>query len=81
MDLELLKSFLLWCSVINIAILLVWFLAFVFAKEFVYALHHKWFQIPRDKFDAIHYSAMAYWKLSVFLFNLVPYIALRIVLS
>ena len=79
MDLELLKSFLLWCSIINTSILAIWFLMFVFAKDFVYSLHSKWFKLPQDKFDAIHYAAMAFWKLSVFLFNVVPYVALRII--
>lgn len=81
MNLVFLESFLLWCSIINISILLVWFLAFVFARESLYSLHHRWFKISNDKFDAIHYTAMAYWKLSVFLFNLVPYIALRIIID
>lgn len=79
MDLELLEAFLLWCSIINITILFLWFFMFVFAKSFIYNLHSKWFKIPQDRFDSIHYSAMAFWKLSLFLFNIVPYIALRII--
>ncbi|MCK9491593.1 MAG: hypothetical protein M0Q24_05850 [Sulfurimonas sp.] len=79
MDLILLQSFLLWCSLINISILLIWFAMFVVAHEFIYNLHSRWFKISYEKFDSIHYSAMAFWKLSVFLFNLVPYIVLGII--
>ncbi|EQB40192.1 hypothetical protein M947_02335, partial [Sulfurimonas hongkongensis] len=38
MDLLLLQSFLLWCSVINFSILLIWFAMFVVAHEFIYSL-------------------------------------------
>jgi len=42
-------------------------------------MHSKWFNIPVEKFDAIHYAGIAFFKISIFLFNLVPYFALRIV--
>jgi hypothetical protein len=32
-----------------------------------------------EQFDAIHYAGMTVFKLGIILFNLVPYIALRIV--
>jgi hypothetical protein len=52
---------------------------FISAHEFIYNLHSRLFKISYEAFDSIHYRAMAFWKLSVFLFNLVPYVALRIV--
>ena len=39
----------------------------------------QWFKMPRETFDAIHYSGMAFFKIMVFVFNAVPYIALLIV--
>jgi hypothetical protein len=79
MEIELVESFFFWCSVINLGILTWWFLVFVFAKRFIYKLHGMWFKIDDVKFDAIHYRAMAYYKLGIFLLNLVPYFALKIV--
>ena len=79
MTIEMLRSILGWCTVINIGILLWWFLFFSLAHDWVYKLHTKWFKLSVEKFDAIHYCAVAFFKLSVFLFNLVPYIALHIV--
>ena len=67
-----------WCSAINIGVLMVWFLAFVFARDFVFRIHTRWFKIPEDRFDEIHYTMMGYYKLAFGLFNLVPYLALRI---
>jgi hypothetical protein len=45
----------------------------------MYRFHSKWFKISVEKFDDIHYSGMAFFKIAIFLFNLVPYLALRIV--
>lgn len=39
----------------------------------------RWFSLSREQFDSLHYAAMAVFKMGVLLFNLVPYLALRIV--
>jgi len=79
MTIETVRSFLGWCSIINMGLLLYWFLFIMFAHDWVYRVHSKWFKIPVDKFDAIHYAGMMYFKLAVFVFNVVPYFALCIV--
>lgn len=79
MDLSSLSSFLLWCLAINYAILLWWFGAFVFARGWMYRVHGRWFRISEERFDSIHYAGMAAYKIGIFLFNLAPYIALRII--
>jgi hypothetical protein len=60
-------------------VLLVWFLFFILARDFMHRLHGRWFQLSRQQFDIIHYSGMGIFKLGIILLNLVPYIALRIV--
>jgi len=79
MTIEIIRDVLAWCAVINIGLLLWWFLIFTLAHDWIYRLHSKWFNIPDEKFDAIHYGGMAFFKLGLFMFNLVPYFALRIV--
>ena len=79
MSIEQIREFLGWCTVINFGILIFWWLMFMLAHDFVYRLHSKWFKIEAAEFDAIHYKSMAFYKLAIFLFNLVPYIALSIV--
>jgi hypothetical protein len=49
------------------------------AHDFVYRLHGKFLQLSVERFDAIHYAGMAFFKMSIFVFNVVPYLALRIV--
>lgn len=79
MTTEVVSSFLLWCTVINHVILLIWFLFFVFAHGFIQQVHGRWFHLSRDRFDALHYAAMAVYKIGILLFNLVPYVVFRIV--
>ncbi len=79
MTIDLVRDALLWCFIINIGILLWWFLFFSLAHDWVYQFHSKWFKLPVEKFDAIHYAGMAFFKICIFVFNIVPYFALRIV--
>lgn len=80
MTIQTIRSFFAWCSVINIAVLIWWYLFFVLAHDWMYRYHTKWFKkLSVEMFDAIHYSGMALFKIGILLFNLVPYFALRIV--
>jgi len=79
MSIELIREVLAWSAVINYALLILWFMIFSLAHDWLYRLHGKWFELSVENFDAIHYLSMAFFKLSIFLFCLVPYIALRIV--
>jgi hypothetical protein len=79
MSIAIVRKALLWCTVINYGVLLVWFLFFMLAHEWMYGCHSRWFHVSVEQFDALHYGGMALYKIGILLFNLVPYIALRIV--
>ncbi len=79
MNIELARSFLLWCTLVNYAVLLIWFLFFVFAHDWIQRIHGRWFLLPVDRFDALHYAGMAIYKIGILLFNLVPFVVLCIV--
>jgi hypothetical protein len=79
MTVESTQAFLLWCLVINYAILLLWFLAFRFGHDWMFRLHSRWFRLSRERFDSIHYGCMAVYKLGILLLNLAPYVALRLI--
>ncbi|MBU2809337.1 hypothetical protein HF285_14025 [Acidithiobacillus ferrooxidans F221] len=72
--LEQVQEILVWCTVINYVVLIVWFAAFTGAHDWLYQLHHRWFQHP-EHFDAIHYAGMAVYKIGILIFNLVPMVA------
>jgi hypothetical protein len=81
MDLDDIKTFLLWCLAINYGVLLVWFGVFVTAHDWLHRLHGRWFKIGPQAFDTIHYTAMAYYKVGILLFILVPWLALTLTRS
>lgn len=79
MTIEVVRGVLAWSAVINFGLLLWWFLFFRLAHDWTYRFHGKWFKLTTEQFDALHYGGMAVFKLGILLFNLVPYLALRIV--
>ena len=79
MNPDFLFRFLLCSLAINYAILLIWFVVFVTARNWLRALHGRWFRLSDPAFDAIHYSGMAVYKIGILLFNLVPLLALYFV--
>jgi len=79
MSITIIREALLWCTVINYGILFVWSLVFLLAHDWLYRLHGRWFHLSVEQFDALHYGGMALYKIDLLLFNIVPYIALRIV--
>ena len=79
MNPDFLFRFLLCSFAINYAILLIWFVVFVTARNGLRALHGRWFRLSDPAFDAIHYGGMAVYKIGILLFNLVPLLALYFV--
>ena len=79
MTVDVVRNALLWCSVINIALLLWWFLLILTARRLIYRIHGRWFKMSEETFDAIHYAGILFFKVFVFVFNVIPYCALLIV--
>lgn len=78
MSTELTRNFLLWSTVINYTILLVWFLVFVLAHDRLRHLHGRWFHLSNEQFDALHYAGMSLYKIGIVLLNLVPFLVVTI---
>ena len=79
MSIEIARDFLLWCTVINYALLLYWFALFVFAHDWYERLLGRWFRLTREQFDAGNAIGMTIYKVGIILFNLVPLVVLRVV--
>lgn len=79
MTIELLQSFFGWSALLNIGLLTSWLLMFWLTHNWIYRFHGDRFKISVEAFDAIHYAGMATYKVGIFLFNLVPYLALQII--
>ena len=80
-DLEVVARILIRCFIGGILLLMIWFIGFTFFGDCIYELHSKWFLMPRQTFNAIHYAGLAFTKILLILFFLLPYIAIRLVLK
>lgn len=75
----LLRDVLLSCALLNYGVLLLWFLVFSLAHDWLYRLHGRWFRLSPEQFDAAHYTGMAIYKVGILLLNLAPYAALTLI--
>lgn len=73
-----LESFLLWCAAINYGVLLLVFGAWVFAGDALYRLHARWFTLDRARCDFAIYLMLGLYKLAIWMFCLVPWLALKL---
>ena len=80
MTLATLASFLMWCSIINYGILIFWALLYIFAHGFMEKIHGRWYRLTPEQYRVMNVSGIILYKLLIILFNIVPYIALRIVM-
>ncbi|PVZ89842.1 hypothetical protein C9426_00230 [Serratia sp. S1B] len=78
MTYEAIRQVLLYATLINYAILMAWFLLFVFARQFLKRLQSSLFNLSDNTFDVIHYSGIAFYKIAIIMFNLVPWIAMTL---
>jgi hypothetical protein len=73
------KNVLLWCVGLNYLLLFIWSGVFVFAHDWMFRMHSRWFKLSVETFDAIHYAGLAVYKIGIILLNLVPLVALYLV--
>ena len=79
MEIEAVRSFLLWCSVINYGLLILWALLATVGRDRWYGLTGRVFHMSLEQFDLVNYGGIALYKMGVLLLNLVPLIALHVV--
>lgn len=79
MDIHALRMFFGWCTVINLILFGIALLLYVFAGEWIYRVHTRWFPMSRETFRVAIYAGMGIFELLIIVFNLVPYLALLIV--
>jgi hypothetical protein len=74
-----LQQVFLWCTVINYALLILWWVIILLPHSWIYNLSGKPFRVSEEQFDSYNLIAIIFYKMCIVLFFLVPYIALRIV--
>jgi hypothetical protein len=79
MDIDSIRAFFMWCTILNVALLVLSSLICVCAGDWTYRIHSKWYSIPRETFNVAIYSFLGLYKILIFVFNLIPYMALLII--
>lgn len=86
MSTETIRDFLGWCTLINFGFLILMTLAYCFQRNRIAKLHGLMFGFDvfrygesRARVGLELYRFIAYYKLAILIFNLVPYLALSIV--
>ena len=79
MDIQTLTSFFGWCTIINAGFFLFVTLFITIAPDLVYRLQIKFLPISRDTYNVVIYSFLGLVKIFLVVFNVVPYVALRLV--
>jgi len=79
MDVVTIRAFFMWCTILNLIMLIFSSVVCVFGRDWLYPIHNKFFNIPRETIDVMCYSFIALYKMLFIVFNLVPYISLLII--
>jgi len=79
MDIATLTRFFMWCTILNLGLMIYWTLFCVFAPDLIYRMQSKFFPLPRETFNLIIYSFLGLFKIVFVVFSLVPYLALLII--
>ena len=79
MTIEQITAVLGWCTVINSAVLLLATLMLILMKDFAARVHGGLFRLSPAALEAQYFQYLAQYKLLILVFNLVPYLALRLI--
>lgn len=75
---DALTEFLGWMSVINIGFLMVTTVFLILMPEFPARVHSRMFDVDEQDVKKAYFQYLAQFKLAVLVFNIAPYLALKI---
>ena len=79
MTVEMLRAFFGWCTLLNWGLMIIVFMFMVLGRSWVFRMHAKIFGTTEEEVSKAIYLVMAGYKTAIFLFCVVPYLALRII--
>jgi hypothetical protein len=77
-SLAIAATFFGWATLINMALLLIAVLAITFLRCPIAKIHSRLFGMSEAELAPLYFQYLANYKLLVIIFNLVPYVALKI---
>lgn len=78
MDINEITTFIGWCTAINMSILAFAAVILFGFKGLIIRVHGKLTGVSASELPSLYFSFMAHYKLGILLFNLAPYIALKL---
>ena len=78
MNIEQLRGMLFWSAVINYVLLASWGLLYLFSGDLMSRLARLW-RISPERFDAFQFGGILLYKLGIWMFFIIPCIALYLV--
>ncbi len=78
MDIAKLIELFQWMTILNLAMLCVWCLLYLCLRKFILRWHRKWFGMSKKQVAGAIYLCFGLYKVFIFLFVIMPYIALII---
>jgi len=78
MDIDALTTFLGWCSIINIGVMIISTLAITTFRETIIRLHSRMFSVNPDALPMKYFTYLGNYKLAIYMLNFVPYVSLKI---
>ena len=78
MELQILKDFFMWCTIINLVFFTFTAVLCIFCRGFILRVHGKMFDLNKTTINAMLYGFMAFYKIVFIVFVLVPWIALTL---
>ena len=79
MDIQSLTDFFMWCSIINCGLLLLSSFFLWIKQDFVYKIQGKFVSLSKEQLEIFFYGYIALFKIFVIVFNVVPFVALKII--
>ena len=79
MDVATIKSFFMWCMILNLGVLTLSSIICMFFADFSFKMNNKFFGISREAFNTLIPCFIGFYKVIVIVFSVVPYIALEII--
>lgn len=78
MDIHQITNFVGWCAVINMFFLTLATLFLYYFRSEVINIHYRLTGIKKDTLTTLYFTYLGNYKISIFMFNVVPYLALKI---
>jgi hypothetical protein len=78
-DLTLLTEFFGWCLVMNSGIILFTTIILIGFRPQIKTMQSKLFALEKFQLNLVYFKYLAYYKIGIILFNLTPYLSLKII--